>query len=324
MKHLLIVSLSRSGGKLMRMLLDGHPELNAFPYEHWNRVSKNEIPTHRIEAFARMPADEQFATAGAAHVERKLLRVHPHTLVAEVMEAWRRETLGARTLPAMYEGLAHTYFPAIGRPRDAVVVNHCGSLCRFTRAQLDDVYGQGTLLVTIRDPRAVFSSMQGLLYLKFTFEQIQKGSVSASMLERHLEKLETIDSVSGYLREFCEDYRNMVANYAASPEVVGIRFEDLVTSPEVTMRRLAQRLGVRWDATLLEPTELGTSHPPNSSFARQGATIHGRAANDWGERIAPTARKYIEDTLATEMASLGYQRMDESGRTVLDAAPLLQ
>ena len=324
MTHLLIVSLSRSGGKLMRMLLDGHPEINAFPYEHWNRVSKNEIPTHRMEAFARMPAEEQFSTAGAAHVERKLLRVHQPSLVAQVMLAWRAETAGAKTLPAMYEGLAHAYFPAIGRARDAVVVNHCGSLCRFTRTQLDGVYGKGTHLLTIRDPRAVFSSMQGLLYLKFTFEQIQKGAVSASMLERHLEKLETIDSASGYLREFCEDYRKMVANYAACPDVVGIRFEDLVTLPEATMRRLAQRLGIRWDATLLEPTELGTSHSPNSSFARQGATIHGGAANDWVDRLAPATREYIEDTLATEMASLGYQRIDESGRTVLDAAPLLQ
>jgi hypothetical protein len=75
-RHLLIVSLSRSGGKLLRMLLDGHPKINAFPYEHWNRKSKNEIPTHRMEAFARMPAEEQFETAGAAQAEKKLLRVH--------------------------------------------------------------------------------------------------------------------------------------------------------------------------------------------------------------------------------------------------------
>jgi hypothetical protein len=320
----LIVSVSRIGGKLVRTLLDGHPEVNAFPYEHWNRRSKNEIPTHRMEAFARMSAEEQLATAGAPQAELKLLRVHEPSLVAEVMRAWRAATVGARVLPDMYEALARTYFPAIGRARDAVVVNHCGSLCRFTRDQVDGVYGKGTHVLTIRDPRAVFSSMQGLLSLKFTSDRLQKGVVSPSRLERHLKKLETIDAASGYLREFCEDYRSMVANYAACPDVIRLRFEDLVTSPEATMRSLAQRLGIRWETTLLEPTQLGGAHSPNSSFDRQGAAIHSGAAADWVGRIEPATRRYIEDTLATEMAALGYQRIDESGRTVLDAAPLLQ
>jgi hypothetical protein len=212
MTHALIVSLSRSGGKLMRMLLDGHPQVNAFPYEHWNRVSKNEIPTRRMDAWSRMPPDERFATAGAAHVERKLLRVHPADLVASVMEAWRAHAAQAAALPAMYQGLARAYFPAIGRTGDALVVNHCGSLCRFTRDQLDGVYGRGIHLLTIRDPRAVFSSMQGLLGLKFTPGQIARGAVSASMLARHQARLETDGSASGYLREFCEDYRHMVAH----------------------------------------------------------------------------------------------------------------
>lgn len=77
MNHVLIVSLSRSGGKLMRMLLDGHPELNAFPFEHWNRTSKNTIPTRRMEIFDRLSIDAKLKTAGAAHVERKLKRLHP-------------------------------------------------------------------------------------------------------------------------------------------------------------------------------------------------------------------------------------------------------
>jgi len=159
-------------------------------------------------------------------VERKLSRVHLEALVAEVMRTWRVETAGAGTLPAMYERLARTYFAVIGGAPNAAVVNHCGSLCRFGRDQLDAVFGKGKHLLTIRDPRAVFSSMQGLLYRKFTIERVQQGRISASVLERHLEKLETINSVSGYLREFCKDYRHMVAEYAACPDVIRIRFED--------------------------------------------------------------------------------------------------
>jgi hypothetical protein len=223
----------------------------------------------------------------------------------------------------MYAGLARAYFPAIGRPRDGIVVNHCGSLCRFSREQLDAVYGTGTHVLTIRDPRAVYSSMQGLLHLKFTFEHVRKGHVSLPMLERHLEKLEAVDGVSGYLREFCDDYRHMVRHYAACPDVVRLRFEDLVRAPEAALRHVAAQTGLPWNPSLLEPTELGASHAPNSSFARQGAAIHGKAADDWVPRIEPETCRYIEDQLAEEMTQLGYRRLGAGDGTVEEAAPLL-
>jgi sulfotransferase family protein len=323
MNHILIVSLSRSGGKLLRMLFDGHPALNVFPFEHWNRPSKNKIPTRRMEIFSRLSDDAKLETAGAAHVERKLARLHPQALVTDVMQAWLAKAAAAESLPAMYHRLAYAYFPLVGKTGEAVVVNHCGSLCRFTREQIGAVFGEGTYLLTIRDPRAVFSSMQGLLNRKFTADQGEDGDVSTSALQRHLEKLQTIDGVSGYLREFCEDYRGMVAGYAACTDVIRIRFEDLVTSPESTMRRLASQLAVRWDPTLLEPTQLGTAHRPNSSFRRQHAAIDDRAAADWVERLDPFVCRYIEEALAPEMAALGYVRAGQGSRLVLDSAPLL-
>ena len=323
MNHILIVSLSRSGGKLLRMLLDGHPELNVFPFEHWNRRSKNGIPTRRMGAFHRLSVEEKLATVGAAHVERKLKRLHPPAMLAEVMQTWQEEVVKAETMAAAYESLTRAYFTALGSPRDAVVVNHCGSLCRFTREQLDAVFGKGRHLLTIRDPRAVFTSMQGLLDRKFATRRVMKGKVQPAALERHIEKLEPIDSASGYLREFCEDYRTMVAQYAARSDVIRIRFEDLVRSPEAVMRRLATRLAIRWDTSLLSPTELGVAHSPNSSFARHGSGVHSQAADDWVGRIVPSVCHYIEDALAEEMSSLGYQRMGERGRPVFGAAPLL-
>ena len=324
MTHILIVSLSRSGGKLLRMLLDGHAALNVFPFEHWNRHSKNKIPTRRMEIFTRLDETDKLETAGASHVERKLGRLHPPSLVADVMHAWRLNAAGAESLPAMYEDLAHAYFPAVGRPRDGVVVNHCGSLCRFSRGDLDAVFGKGKHLLTIRDPRAVFTSMEGLLGRKFTGDGGGGDNVSASALERHLKKLEATNVVSGYLQEFCDDYRSMVAGYAACRDVLRIRFEDLVTTPESTMRHIAARLPIRWDETLLEPTQLGTAHRANSSFGRDGAAIHDRAASDWVQRLDPSVCRYIEGALADEMAALGYQPIEREGGPVLDRAPLLE
>jgi len=323
LKHALIVSLSRSGGKLLRMLLDGHPQVNVFPFEHWNRRSKNTFSMRVVESFPSLPVEARLEAVGAAHVERKLLRVHPRPLVSDVMATWRREIAGVESLADAYQTLAHAYFGLIGRSPDAVVVNHCGSLCRFTRTEVDALYGKGRHLLTIRDPRAVFSSMQGLLYRKFTLERVRSRRIPASVLERHVERLETVDSVSGYLREFCEDYRKMVAEYASNPDVIRIRFEDLVISPAETMESLAQALDIGWDPALLQPTQLGGERRPNSSFARRGSSIHDRAADDWIGRLAPAARSHIETALAAEMEALGYRRLDGAGGNILNRASLL-
>ena len=322
MRHALIISLSRSGGKLLRTLIDGHPQCNVFPYEHWNRASKNSISPERIQAFAELSVEKRLEAAGADQVERKLRRLHPAELVEGVMAAWRDTAAHVSTLAGMYDGLAHAYFSTLGRPDDALVVNHCGSLSRFRPEQLDAVYGPGVHLLTIRDPRAVFSSMEGLLDRKFSGKRVMKGKVSPSVLERHVRNRETNGESSAYLREFCDSYRTMVACYGANPAVVRMRFEDLVRSPEFEMRRVAARLGIGLHETLLEPTQLGVSHAPNTSFARTGSGIHAKAADDWVGHLDPTTCRYIEETLAEEMAALGYQRIGEAP-LVLDAAPLL-
>jgi len=307
MTHFLIVSLSRSGGKLLRMLLDGHPSVNAIPFEHWNRSSKGDFPARRIEAFARLSLDQKLATAGAPHVERKLRRFHPDSQVVDIMSRWRAASVDAQTLAAMYERFATNYFAAIGKDPARIVVNHCGSLCRLSREQLDALYGEGRHVLTIRDPRAVFASMEAMLYRKFTIKHVQKRKVSETMLERHIQKLEPIDGVSTYVREFCVDYRHMMSHHAARADVVRIRFEDLVTSPEEVTKQLAAQLAIPWDKSLLEPTEFGVARAANSSFGRQGVGIHSRAADDWVTRLSPATRRYLEENLEGEMAALGYQ-----------------
>jgi len=305
--HFLVVSLSRSGGKLLRMLLDGHSQIDAIPFEHWNRVSKADFPARRIAAFARLSLDQKLETAGAAHVERKLRRLHSAPEIAGIMARWRAASEGAQTLAAMYETFARTYFPAIDKDQTRIVANHCGSMCRWSREQIDALYGPGRHLLTIRDPRAVFASMETMRCRKFTVSHVQKAKVSAEMLERHLDKLEATHGVSAYVREFCRDYQHMVSCHAARPDIVRVRFEDLVASPEATTRQLAATLGIPWEPSLLEPTECGQPRPANSSFGRDGVGIQPGAADRWVAHLAPAPRRYIEDTLAGEMTALGYK-----------------
>ena len=308
MKHVLIVSLRRSGGKLMRMLLDGHSQVNAFPFEHWNRASKLTFPARRITVFDRLSVEDKLRTAGDRVVEKKLRRRHSAALAATVIDGWRRDAAGAATLPEHYESLARRYFSALHLDAGRLVVNHCGSACVLTRAQLDAVFGPGVHLLPVRDPRAVFASMEALRTKAYTIKRLRRQRVAPHVIARHVEKMEVVHGASGYLREFCEQYRHMVAEYVRNPEVVWVRFEDLVTAPEATLRRVGERLSLPWEPVLTRPTEFGEQRGPNSSFERKGDVVHARAADDWVERIDPAARAFIERELAGEMAALGYTR----------------
>jgi len=291
------------------MLLDGHPELNAFPFEHWNRSSKGTFPARKVAEFAAMSSDDRLATAGAPLVEKKLRKLHPDPVVSNVMSHWRADSERATTLPAMYESLARRYFCALGEDPGRAPVNHCGSVCRLSRDELDAVFGKGIHVLTVRDPRAVFASMEALRHHKYTVKGIRKRHVAVPEVERHISKMEVVDGASTYLREFCDDYRQMTARYALHPDVVCLRFEDLVTSTETAMRQFCDRVQLPWNASLLEPTALGQGRAPNSSYARQGSGVHANAAGDWVNRIDSEIRRHIEDALAPEMSALGYARV---------------
>lgn len=62
--NILIVSLRRSGGKLLRRSLDGHPRIRALPFEHWHTAKKGRFPGPILERFGELSAEEKLAITG--------------------------------------------------------------------------------------------------------------------------------------------------------------------------------------------------------------------------------------------------------------------
>jgi hypothetical protein len=56
-ESILVVSLRRSGGKLVRWLLDGHPDIRALPFEHWHSDRKGKFPGSILNRLGRMSAE---------------------------------------------------------------------------------------------------------------------------------------------------------------------------------------------------------------------------------------------------------------------------
>ena len=295
---ILIISLSRSGGKLVRSLLDGHPQVRALPFEHWQSNLKFKLRASAFKRFSTLDARGKVDACGGAHAHRKIRAVNGADVAAATMSSWLRAAETAVSPADIFAALADSYFSQIGNTGPGkATVNHSGSLCLLTRDQIDMLFGPARHILTVRDPRAVWTSEHARRAERYTADRAQRGIVTQTEFGTHLERsARDADGGSAYLREFCDEYRYMLNVHATRDDIVALRFEDLVQSPETHMRRIAARLNLTWDPRLLEPTQLGKPRRANSSFERTRG-VDASAADDWVSRIASADRDFIERTL---------------------------
>ena len=303
---ILITSISRSGGKLLRTLLDGHPALRVLPFEHWHARRKNGFMPRAVRNFPGLSADERLDVCGFRHARRKLQCLHGEAFVGELFEDLLADASSTISAPALFQTFGRHYFRQLGGyPADGAIVNHCGSLCLLPRSNIEEMFGPARHLLSVRDPRSVWVSTMAMRQKRFTLQYARRGLVKRGEVERHVAMLRRVDGISGYMRRFGDNYRRMIRENVESDEVVWLRFEDLVTEPEPAMQKVADRLGLEWSACLVEPTQCRSAKVANTSFARN-AGVDGSAAGDWTGRMLPEDRTALEGTLGREMRMLGY------------------
>lgn len=279
--NVLIASMRRSGGTLLVRLLEGHPDCSVLPFEHCH-TSKKAVYRWQDDVFFRfMPPSRKIRVCDfGKSFHRKLARYHGDVDTA----AFRRDLieLAARTHSprAFYRPAASLYFRHFHAARlRPILVNHCARLCILAPWQIRRIFGEHRSIVSIRDPRAVFSSLEN---------------------KRNQTYDETI------IPEFCSEWKGSVERYHfGDARTISFRFEDLVSDPETVMRSLAADLGIAFDESLLDPTRLGEPAKANTSFSRSTG-IDPSAVDSWKDRLDDRPRREIEERLGPLMRRLGY------------------
>ena len=280
-ENILIASMRRSGGTLLVRLLEGHPECSVFPFEHCHTSKKAVYRWQDDWLFRFMSPDKKIRVCDFGNsFHRKLTRYHGDVDSA----AFRHDLieLASRThsVRTLYRPAASLYFrhfhAASLRPS---LVNHCARLCILAPWQIQRIFGANRLIVSVRDPRAVFSSLEH-------------------------KRNQTYDEA--IIPEFCNEWKQSVERYhLGDAPAISFRFEDLLSDPERVMRSLAGDLGIAFDEVLLDPTRLGEPAKANTSFARSRG-IDPSAADSWRTRLDERPRREIEERLGPLMRRLGY------------------
>jgi len=291
-RKFLIISLRRTGGTLVQRLLDGHSECSVFPFEFWNTRRKAVYDSIGSRLFPWMPASMKLTHCGHPKYRRKKF------VVAHGEAGWPQfhddllDCARAASSPAeFYDLTAELYFGGYHPGGlEKIVVNHCANLCLLTPRQLEAIFGETRTIITTRDPRAAFVST------------VRKARIKAKSRGQASEPTTARADVEA----FCSSWRNAMERYYLGDRgAIALRFEDLVSEPRKTVEDLAGAMGIGFEATLLEPTNVGRPIGANTSFSRR-AGIDAAAATSWREHLKPEWQNLIEDRLGDTMSRLGY------------------
>ncbi|MCP4833261.1 MAG: sulfotransferase [Phycisphaera sp.] len=97
-------------------------------------------------------------------------------------------------------------------------------------------------------------------------------------------------------------------SFDQDPRLLRIRYEDLSTDPEQTLRTLVTGLGLEWDPQQLDPMRRGNdARGQRSEFARLGDAISGSRIGRWRNELDENQQQVFLEIAGEELTTLGYE-----------------
>jgi hypothetical protein len=246
----LVSQIQRSGGTLLSQLLDGHPECHAHPHElkigyprerNWPPLDLDRPETWFEMLFERRSA-RNFRRGYRKSLKGRQHDVFPFLFPPRLQKAIFDAAVAA-TSPASEREVLDCYFTSYFNawldnhnlhtgPKRVVtgftprLAMEAGNLERFFAA-----YPDGTLVSTVREPRAWFFSAS-----RYAPEHFGDVAVATGLWRQSTEAaLEALERYGG-------------------ERVLLLTYEQLVLETEATIRLVADRIGISMSPVLLEPT----------------------------------------------------------------------
>jgi tetratricopeptide (TPR) repeat protein len=279
----LISQIQRSGGTLLAQLFDGHPQTLTYPGElkigfpqkwNWPELDLSQGPEAWFQTLFDVSI-ERFLTSGYLKADgNQHASADPRPFrfdVGAFHDRFMLDAAAAKTNRQVLEAYLGSYFSSwedgspSGRPRWTIAF--CPRLIMFEQSVTGFFrdYPDGRIISCVRDPVDWYASSR-----------------------RHSPEYETVERAlplwTGSVRAGLELAR------ARPGQVELVGYEELVRDVDGQMRRLAERLDIRFDPILTTPTFAGEPVLPNSSFAIAETGVHRRSLDQrallGGEELA--------------------------------------
>ena len=302
-RQLFVVGSPRTGSTLLRHVLNRSPEVCLASETHFLKSARRLKLGERLAAARDGPPEHRRPAVG--HIVQDLF--------GPVFWVWLRrnvepdaftERLLATDLSerALFDLLLQVY-----------VEVHCQDRAVTIRGEKtpDHLYGLATLAAwfpdasfihTFRDPRAIYASRivrskEGRRGMKVRLPQ-----VPARLLAPFLAPFEVAETSRVWFdaARLHRRYERMLGGRYRL-----VRFEDLVTEPEATLRVVCEFIGIPFDATLLEETVV-----VGSSFEQERHASGGfdqRSVDRWRTHVNPLVSTWFGVVGRRELKRFGYR-----------------
>ncbi len=308
--YILINSQQRSGGSLLARMFDGHENLCAFPHEMRFSQAKDILPP--LEKFKTDDFEEVLSMLntkgnfGATKLfskqqyEKHDITFYYEKFLVQFRQLWKKDELEYRTMGRAFLAEAEAFFRVVNNGRlwkgDDIIqyfVGHCARSWLIPADKIFNEFPDSYIIQPIRDPRALFASKnQG-------HNLVEKHGLD--FIEMHMTQ---------WINSIVQGFKNEV-RYPDRYRV--IKYEDLISNPEATMRNLSEFTGISYDQVLTEPHYLGSNWKGNSAFGPTHG-IDKTRSNSWRNRLTEIEIRSIERITGCLMHFLGYSPIFEKFR----------
>lgn len=289
---LLVTGHRKSGTTLLHRLFDGHRECVVYPTDLGLLYAY-------LPCFAADLDDPVAQRQRLGHVLRKSLekydgmtlgamadsRLCVEAFVRKLQEDLLDEDLrdAGKIFSAAVQAFRAT---AQVHPAAILVVKETSQSIHFGRLQAED--SGVRLMGIVRDPRDNYAAIS--------------AGVDAHYSRLGEDVLKSLASVINRARMDLLSLHELSVTDSAHV----IRFEDLTTNPEPTMRAAANWMGIEFESSLLQPTLGDTAFSGNNHQGKTFDGISSRHVGAWTERISRFEAGVIEYWLSDAMAHWDY------------------
>ena len=286
----LIAQQNRSGGTLLSQLFDGHPELHVHPgelqWQGWPSLDTSDPPEalvaalrerHIVRGFQRgYHKDRPARKLGYEDQLQSFPLVVDPTFLRELFVelATERAIESRRDVIRLYFTALHNAWldnqNLYVRPKRWVVAFRGKLRLPEHLAGFFGDYPDGRHITCVREPKARIAS-------KVMYNRAKAGINARTGIH---------SAESEGIGEYAERWRlatemQLAAKRRYGDRVFVLTFERLVTETEWTMRALAGWLGIRYEATLTEPTFNRIPTKANSSFRVNRPGVLSEPLGNW-------------------------------------------
>lgn len=302
-----VLGIPKSGTTLMMSLLDGHDELLAFP---------EQCP------YLNFPLGDTTGDdlLGSLFQAKKLPRFHNRQIQADVVNREKKDysaldyNLFSRSATGFFRahekstpelsppGLAllalmHGFAEALGRTGfRRWVLKQTKYEMRFEEIISD--FPEARVVYLVRDPAQSSLSRSIKRRKKTRLSALETGTDA----DRELKP----DKVRIHISDL-EEWKKSVSSIAKAQkkypsQILVLKYEDLTTKPEYSMRQTAEFLDLSWQPSLLVPTFMGKPWGGNSMRDKKFSGVEKSPARE----IPPHIQWQIRVLLGREMTDQGY------------------